>query len=153
MSGVRVPFEAAPEARQALRGLEQYLARSGLPKALLELIKLRVSTLNGCAFCIELHWRTLRELGEPEPRLYGLGAWREQSGYSPRERAALGWAESVTFVAKSGVPDAVYSELRAHFDEKESIDLTYAIAAINAWNRLCVALRIAPPSPLPERSS
>jgi AhpD family alkylhydroperoxidase len=153
MSDPRIPFEAAPEAREALRGLERYLANSGLPRPLLELVKLRVSMLNGCAFCINMHWRRLREAGESEQRLYSLSAWREQQGYSPRERAALAWAESVTAVAATGVPDADYTALRAHFSEKESIDLTYAIVAINGWNRLCVALRIPPEQELEERSA
>jgi AhpD family alkylhydroperoxidase len=152
MSGARISFDVAPEAREALRGLEKYLARSGLPLALVELVKLRVSSINGCAFCIDKHWRALRELGEPEPRLYALSAWREQPGYSPRERAALAWAESVTELGTNGVPDALFAELGAHFTPKEIVDLTYAIAAINAWNRLCVALQIAPQSPMPERA-
>jgi len=153
MSGLRIPFEAAPDARDALRGLEQYLARSGLDKKLLELVKLRVSNINGCVYCIDMHWRALRELGESEQSLYSVNDWREQPhGYSARERAALAWAESVTFVARTKVPDAVYAEVRAQFTEKETIDLTYAVVAINGWNRLCVALRIPPRSPLPERA-
>jgi AhpD family alkylhydroperoxidase len=154
VSGLRIPFEAAPEARDALRGLERYLAGSGLPKALIELVKLRVSSINGCVFCIDMHWRALRELGESEQRLYSVNHWREQPhGYSPRERAALAWAESVTLVAATNVPDAVYAEVRAEFTEKETMDLTYAIVAINGWNRLCVALRIPPLNLLPERES
>jgi AhpD family alkylhydroperoxidase len=152
MSEVRVPFEVAPEAREAMRGVEKYIARSGLPRALVELVKLRVSMINGCAFCIDLHWRNLRAVGETEQRLYSLAAWREQSGYSPRERAALAWAESVTLVAATGVPDAAFAEVSAHFDTKEIADLTYAIATINAWNRLCVSFRIAPEHALPERA-
>ena len=151
MSQARISLELAPEAREILQRLGEYTARSGLPRGLLELIKLRVSTINGCAFCIDMHWRILRELGEPEQRLYGLGAWREQAGYSPRERAALAWAESVTLLTSGGVPDDVYAALRDEFDEKEIIDLTYALVTINGWNRLCVSLRIAPSQPLAER--
>lgn len=151
MSNVRIPFEIAPEAREAMRGVEKYIARSGLPRELVELVKLRVSMLNGCAFCVNMHWRGLRELGESEQRLYSLSAWREQSGYSARERAALEWAESVTQVAATGVPDPAFATVSAHFNPKEIADLTYAIATINAWNRLCVAFRIAPEEPLPER--
>ncbi|HYP88787.1 MAG TPA: carboxymuconolactone decarboxylase family protein [Polyangiaceae bacterium] len=151
MTDVRIPLELAPEARDILRSLGEYTARSGLARGLLELIKLRVSTINGCAFCIDMHWRILRELGEPEPRLYGLGAWREQAGYSRRERAALAWAESVTLLPHGGVSDDVYAALRAEFTEKEIIDLTYALVTINGWNRLCVSLRIAPSQPLAER--
>lgn len=151
MSGVRIPFETAPEAREALRGLEKYLARASLPRELSELVKLRVSMLNGCAFCVNMHWTNLRAAGESEQRLYSLAAWREQSGYSPRERAALAWAESLTHVAETGVPDAAFAEVSAHFSRKEIADLSYAIAVINAWNRLCVAFRIPPEPSMPER--
>jgi AhpD family alkylhydroperoxidase len=151
VSSVRIPFETAPEARDALRGVEKYLAQASVPRELLELVKLRVSMLNGCAFCVNMHWTNLRAVGESEQRLYSLAAWREQSGYSPRERAALAWAESLTHVAETGVPDADFSEVSAHFSPKELADLSYAIALINAWNRLCVAFRISPEPPLPER--
>jgi AhpD family alkylhydroperoxidase len=151
VSELRIPFDAAPEAREALRGLERYLAGTGLSKQLLELVKLRVSSINGCVFCVDMHWRALREQGESEQRLYSLNHWREQPhAYSPRERAALAWAESVTLVAQTNVPDAVYAEVRAQLSEKETIDLTYAVVAINGWNRLCVALRIPPLNALPE---
>jgi AhpD family alkylhydroperoxidase len=151
VSAVRIPFELAPDARDALRGLEKYLARSGLARELLELVKLRVSMINGCAFCVDMHWRNLRGAGESEQRLYSLAVWREQSGYSARERAALAWAESLTLVAATGVPDQSFAEVSAHFSAKEIADLSYAVAAINAWNRLCVAFRIAPAEPMPER--
>jgi AhpD family alkylhydroperoxidase len=144
VSAARIPFEVAPDAREALRGLETYLARCGLPRRLVELVKLRVSMINGCAFCVDMHWRALREAGEPEPRLYGLCAWREATAYSGPERAALAWAEAVTALGAGGVPDAVYAEISAAFSQKEVADLTYAVAAINAWNRLCVAFRIRP---------
>jgi AhpD family alkylhydroperoxidase len=151
VTGVRIPFDLAPEARDALRGLEKYLARASLPRELLELVKLRVSMLNGCAYCVNMHWTNLRAAGESEQRLYSLSAWREQSGYSPRERAALAWAESLTLVAATGVPDAVFAEISEHFSPKEIADLSYAVAAINAWNRLCVAFRVPPEPSLPER--
>jgi AhpD family alkylhydroperoxidase len=140
----RLSLDQAPEAREALRGLERYLAGCGLPRPLLELVKLRVSMINGCAFCVDRHWRALRGAGESEARLYGLSAWREQAGYSERERAALDWAESLTLVAQSQVPDAVYASASSCFNPKELADLTYAVAAINAWNRLCVAFRVQP---------
>jgi AhpD family alkylhydroperoxidase len=152
MSKVRIPFETAPEARQALRELEKYIARTELPRTLVELVKLRVSMLNGCAFCVDLHWRALRDAGETEQRLYSLSAWREQAGYSPRERAALGWAESLTHVADTGVPDADFAEISTHFSPREIADLSYVVAAINAWNRLCVAFRVQPANALPERA-
>jgi AhpD family alkylhydroperoxidase len=151
VTGVRIPFDLAPEARDALRGLEKYLARASLPRELLELVKLRVSMLNGCAYCVNMHWTNLRAAGESEQRLYSLSAWREQSGYSPRERAALAWAESLTLVAATGVPDAVFAEISEHFSPKEIADLSYAVAAINAWNRLCVAFHVPPEPSLPER--
>lgn len=146
----RISFDVAPQAYAAQKGLEAYVATTSLPRDLVELVKLRVSTMNGCAFCIDMHWTRLRQAGQPEQRLYGLSAWREQDGYSPRERAALAWAEAVTEVASSHVPDAVYDEARASFDEKDLADLTYVVVAINGWNRLCVAFRIPPASALPK---
>jgi AhpD family alkylhydroperoxidase len=140
----RLSLDQAPEAREALRGLERYLARCGLPQELIELVKLRVSMINGCAFCVDRHWRALRSAGESEARRYGLSAWREQAGYTERERAALDWAESVTLVAESQVPDAVYVRASSSFTPRELADLTYVVAAINAWNRLCVAFRLPP---------
>jgi AhpD family alkylhydroperoxidase len=147
----RISFDVAPEARQALRGLERYLASSGLDAKLIELVKLRVSMINGCAFCVDLHYRKLRAADEPEARLYGLSAWREQAGYSTRERAALAWAESLTAVASTGVPDRDFEQVAACFSAKEIADLSYVVAVINAWNRLCVAFRIKPEIGVPER--
>lgn len=141
----RLSLDTSPEAREALRGLERYLAKTELPKSLIELMKLRVSMINGCAFCIDMHYRALRDAGENEQKLYGLSAWREQRGYSPRERAALAWAESVTLLATTHVPDDVYAEVQAQFSPKDLADLTFAIVAINGWNRLCVAFRVQPP--------
>lgn len=132
---------ASPELFTAMRGLEQAVRRSGLDHALLELVKVRASQLNGCAYCIDMHWKDARAAGETEQRLYGLSAWREAPYYSDRERAALAWAEAVTLIAAAGVPDAVYAEARAHFAEKELADLTWAVAAINAWNRVAIAFR------------
>jgi len=151
VTAVRIPFETAPGARDALRGVEKYLAQCGLPRELLELVKLRVSLLNGCAYCVDLHWNKLKALGESEQRLYSVSVWREQTGYSPRERAALAWAESLTRVAETGVPDSAFAEVSAHFTPKEIADLSYAVAVINAWNRLCVAFRIPPEHGMAER--
>lgn len=141
----------APEAYKAMSGLEAYVRRCGLEKRLLELVKLRASQMNGCAFCIDMHWKDARAAGESEQRLYGLNAWRESPYYSDRERAALEWTEAVTFVAEGNVPDRVYEAVRPHFSEKELADLTWAIAAINAWNRMAIAFRVVPgthkPSP------
>jgi AhpD family alkylhydroperoxidase len=151
MSEARISLETAPEASRALRQLEQYIAGCGLARELIELVKLRVSMLNGCAFCVDRHWRALRDAGEPEQRLYSLSAWREQPGYSPRERAALEWAESLTRVAETRVPDQDFELISAHFTAKEVADLSFVIVAINAWNRLCVAFRIPPANVLPAR--
>ena len=136
--------KVAPGAFEAMRGLERYLQSSGLEEPLLHLIKLRASQINGCAYCLDMHWKDLRALGETEARLYSLDAWRECPYYSDRERAALAWTEAVTLVSNGHVPDAVYNEVQAHFTEKELADLTLAIAAINGWNRLAIAARIEP---------
>jgi AhpD family alkylhydroperoxidase len=122
-------------------GLESYLHECGLEPPLLHLVKLRPSQVNGCAYCIDMHWKDLRALGENEQRLYGLDAWRESPYYTDRERAALAWTEAVTRVADSQVPDELYETVRPHFNVKELADLTFAIAAINAWNRLAIASR------------
>ncbi|MEO8736201.1 MAG: carboxymuconolactone decarboxylase family protein [Edaphobacter sp.] len=134
-------FKAAPDAYKAMSGLETYLHGCGLEEGLLHLIKLRVSQINGCAFCLDMHWKDLRAIGEEEQRLYSLNAWRECPWYSERERAALGWAEALTLVTNGHVPDAVYEEARRQFDEKELTDLSVAITTINAWNRLSIASR------------
>ncbi len=134
----------APEAYQALLGVEKYLHQSGLEETFLNLIKLRASQINGCAYCIDMHWKDLRAAGESEQRLYGLDAWEESPYYTEKERAALAWTEAVTKIREGHVPDEVYDEVRAHFTEKELVDLTVAIAAINAWNRLGISLRTVP---------
>ena len=127
-----------------MRGLETYLHQSGLELSLLLLIKVRASQINGCAYCIDMHWKDLRANGESEQRLYGLDAWQESPYYTDRERAALAWAEAVTRVAETHVPDDVYEEVRPHFTQKELADLTLAVATINAWNRLAIATRAEP---------
>src|SRR5213078_674083 len=128
----RIDPKIAPGAYQAVGGLETYLHQSGLELSLLLLIKLRASQINGCAYCIDMHWKDLRAGGENEQRLYGLDAWRESPYYTDRERAALAWTEAVTRVAEGNVPDQVYEEARPHFNEKELADLTLAVASINA---------------------
>jgi AhpD family alkylhydroperoxidase len=129
---------------EAMRGLEKYLGQCGLEMKLLTLLKLRASQINGCAYCIDMHWKDLRAFGEKEQRLYGLDAWRESPYYTERERAALAWTEAVTNIRECHAPDDVYEEVRKHFSEKEFADLTLAIAAINAWNRLAISARIVP---------
>jgi AhpD family alkylhydroperoxidase len=134
----------SPNPYDAMDGLETYLAACAIEQPLVHLVKLRVSQINGCAYCIDMHWKDLRALGEPESRLYALDAWRESPQYTPRERAALAWAEAVTLIAGEGVPDAVYDETRVQFDEHAIGDLTLAVATINAWNRLSIASRLVP---------
>jgi AhpD family alkylhydroperoxidase len=136
--------KTAPGVYEAMGGLEHYLNGCGLEKPLMYLIQLRASQMNGCAYCLDMHWKDLRASGENEQRLYSLDAWRECPYYSGRERAALAWTEAVTEIAQGHVPDAVYQEARSHFSEKELSDLTLAVAAINAWNRLSIASRIVP---------
>jgi AhpD family alkylhydroperoxidase len=137
-------YAVAPEAVQALTGLETYLATTGLGKPLLELVKLRASQLNECAFCLDLHSRHARKGGEDERRLYLLIAWRESPGYSDRERAALAWTDAVTRLTEGHVSDEVYAAVRPHFSERELADFTLAVATINAWNRLCISFRSIP---------
>jgi AhpD family alkylhydroperoxidase len=129
---------------EAMLGLERYLHQSGLETRLLDLVKLRASQINGCAYCLDMHWKDLRALGENEQRLYGLDAWEESPYYSDRERAALAWTEAVTNIGATHAPDEVYEKVRPFFSEKELADLTLAIAAINAWNRLSIAGRSVP---------
>lgn len=133
--------EAAPGAVEAMSGLETYVRRSGLEPSLIELVKLRASQINGCAYCIDMHTKDARAAGETEQRLYALSAWEETPFFSTRERAALAWAEAVTRVADGHVPDQLYEQLRAQFGEKELVDLTMAVIAINGWNRLAISFR------------
>jgi AhpD family alkylhydroperoxidase len=124
--------------------LDRYLAGCGLEESLLHLVRLRASQINGCAYCLDMHWKDLRALGEGEQRLYSLDAWRECPYYTERERAALAWAEAVTLVAGDHVPDAVYDAVRPHFSDRDLSNLTLAVATINAWNRLSIAARLTP---------
>src|SRR3989441_5064597 len=116
--------QAAPGAYKAMLGLEQYLHECGLEVSLIHLIKLRASQINGCAYCLDMHWKDLRAVGESEQRLYGLDAWEESTYYTPRERAALRWTEAVTLVSQGHVPDEVYQSVKEHFTDKELSDLT-----------------------------
>lgn len=136
--------KAAPGVYDAMDALDTYLADCGLPDVLLHLVRLRASQMNGCAYCIDMHWKDLRALGESEQRLYGLDAWREAPYYSDRERLALEWTEAVTAIGVDHAPDALYERVKALFSEKELCDLTLAIATINAWNRLSIAGRLEP---------
>ena len=143
----------APEAQKAMYALEQYIAGCGLEHGLIHLLKLRASQINGCAYCIDMHSKDARALGETEQRLYELDAWRETPFYSDRERAALAWTEAVTLVSQTHVPDSTYEEVRKHFSEKEIVDLTFVVTTINAWNRLAIALRAVPGHYRPAASS
>ncbi|MFY0573843.1 carboxymuconolactone decarboxylase family protein [Cystobacter fuscus] len=134
----------APGAYRAMLGLEKYLSECGLEEGLLHLVKLRASQLNGCAYCIDMHWKDARALGETEQRLYGLSAWEESPYYSDRERAAFSWTESLTNLGEGHVPDSVYEAVKPHFSERELADLTLAVVTINAWNRLAIASRTVP---------
>jgi AhpD family alkylhydroperoxidase len=136
--------KAAPGAIKAMRELTAYMATTDLEKPLLELVKIRASQINSCAFCLHMHVEEARKLGESEERIHLLNAWHEAGIYTPREQAALAWTESLTLVAETHVPDAVYDEARKHFSESELANLSLAIVTINAWNRLMVAFR-APP--------
>ena len=134
----------APGVYSAMDALDQYLGGCGLEDTLLHLVRLRASQVNGCAYCLDMHWKDLRALGETELRLYSLDAWSECPYYSDRERAALAWTESITAISAGRAPDAVYDEARAQFSERELADLTLAVATINAWNRLSIAARLEP---------
>lgn len=135
-------YEKGQGAMKAMMGLEIYLAKSSIEKSLLHLIKFRVSQINGCAYCLDMHSKDLRAGGETEQRLYLLDAWREAPFYTDRERAALAWAESLTKVTEGHVPDEVYEIARQQFSEEELIDLTLAVTTINAWNRISIAFRV-----------
>ena len=139
----RIDFpRLSPEAYRAVLGLEHYLSKSNVEAKLLHLIKLRVSQINGCAFCLDMHWKDLRIEGESEQRMYSLDAWRETSYYTDRERAALAWAEAVTNITDGHVPDEVFEEASQYFSEQELTDLTLAVTTINTWNRISIAFRV-----------
>jgi AhpD family alkylhydroperoxidase len=133
---------SAPGIYESMDALDRYLQCCGLERTLLFLVQLRASQLNGCAYCIDMHWKDLRAAGESELRLYSLGVWHESSCYSDRERAALSWTEAVTFLSSGHVPDTVHELARTQFGEKELADLTLAVATVNAWNRLSIAARL-----------
>jgi AhpD family alkylhydroperoxidase len=139
---VRIEYwKVAPAPFKAMSSLEAYLRESGLDHSFLHMVKLRASQMNGCAYCIDMHWKDARAAGESEQRLYGLDAWREAPYYTERERAVLEWTEALTNVTDGHVPDAVFEAARAHLSDKELVDLTWAVAAINAWNRVAIAFR------------
>ena len=137
-------YKASPDALKAMIALEGAVNKLGLESFLLDLIKLRASQINGCAFCVDLHSSDARKAGESERRLYAVAVWREAPFFTARERAALAWTEAITLVSQTHAPDADYEELRAHFNEAEQVNLTVAIATINSWNRLAIGFRKSP---------
>jgi len=138
-------YQAAPETIKALRAVEAQILASGLEKSLIELVKTRASQINGCAYCISVHTADARKQGETEERLYLLNAWRESPLYTERERAALAWTEAVTLIAETHAPDDLYEDVRAHFSESETVNLTMLIGSINAWNRIAISFRAIHP--------
>jgi AhpD family alkylhydroperoxidase len=142
------PYQVAPEGYALLVKVEEYLKRSGLEPRLLALVKVRVSQMNGCAYCLHMHTLEAVEAGEAHERLHLLDAWRESAMYTARERAALDWAESLTDIARTHAPDTLYEGITRQFSQKEVADLSIAIAMINAWNRLAIGARAAHPADL-----
>jgi AhpD family alkylhydroperoxidase len=136
--------QASPGAVQAMLGLEKHMSTTRIEKALYELIKIRASQINGCAYCLDMHTQDARVGGETEQRIYALSAWRETPFFTERERAALAWTEAVTLIAFERVPDALFDEARSQFSETELVDLTIGVNAINGWNRIAVAFRLVP---------
>lgn len=140
-------YPLAPELMKALVALNKAVEDSGLERSLIHLVKLRASQINGCSFCVDMHAREARQDGETEQRLYLVAAWRESPLFSDRERAAFAWTEAVTQISHGGVPDALYDQARAQFNEKELVQLTMVIAVINTWNRLSVSFHTIHPMP------
>jgi AhpD family alkylhydroperoxidase len=139
--------QAAPAgALDGMRALERFVHQCGLEPLLIELVKIRASQINGCAFCLDMHTKDARALGETEQRLYVLSAWREAPFYSPRERAALEWTEALTLLPQNDVDDELYARMRQQFSESDLVSLTMAVIAINGWNRLAVPFRSEPGS-------
>ena len=138
------PYKLSPKIYETMSALQSYVDSCGLERPLLELVKLRASQINGCAYCIDMHTKDARALGETEQRLYLLNAWRESPVYTERERAALEWTEAVTLVAATNVPDDVYEVAARQFKPDELANLTLAIATINSWNRLAISFRAVP---------
>jgi AhpD family alkylhydroperoxidase len=134
-------YDTAPEGMKALRAVEAYLHQTTLGEGLIDLVKMRASQINGCAYCLDMHSKALRRNGESEQRIYLLNAWRESPLYTPRERAALAWTEALTRVADTHAPPAIRDEVRQRFDDKELVDLTILIGMINLWNRLAIGLQ------------
>ena len=136
--------KASPETFKAMLALEGQVAKSTLPKPLTELVRLRASQINGCAYCVDMHAADARKGGETERRLAAVAVWRETPFFTPSERAALAWTEALTLISETHAPDDVYAELEAHFSEKEMVELTLLVNAINSWNRFAIEFRKQP---------
>jgi AhpD family alkylhydroperoxidase len=140
------PFTASPKGYQAMAALQTFADACGIERPLLELVKMRASQINGCAYCLDMHSKDARALGESEQRLYALNAWQETPFFSERERAALEWTEAITLVSETHAPDEAYQRVAEQFSPEELANLTLAIATINSWNRLCIGFRVVPGS-------
>jgi AhpD family alkylhydroperoxidase len=147
MNSQRLNLQIFPDAYAALSGVERYLQKCGLEKPLMELVKLRASQINGCAFCVDMHTRDARKGGETEQRLYLVSAWHESPLFTDRERAALAWTECLTRLPTDGAPDNVYTALQAQFSPVEIANLTTLVGMINLWNRIGVGFRLQHPVP------
>lgn len=145
-------FQVAPEAYKAMLVLQDYVNKSAIEHSLMELVKIRASQINRCAYCLHMHVLDARKAGETEARINLLNAWEESELYSPRERAALRWTEELTRASERSPSDAAYEELREHFNEKDSVDLSFAIGAINTWNRINVGFRTRHPADRPRKT-
>jgi AhpD family alkylhydroperoxidase len=149
--GTRLNYgKAAPGAMRAMNGLETYIANCGLEAPLKDLVRLRASQINGCAYCVDMHSLDARAGGETEQRLYALPVWHETPFFSERERAALLWTEKLTLISLDRVPDSIYEQVRPHFTDEELVNLTLLIATINAWNRFGISFRDVPGNYKPE---
>jgi AhpD family alkylhydroperoxidase len=146
-------IELSPKGFGAMLALETYVRQSGLDHRLLELVKIRASQINGCAYCLDMHTKDARAAGETEQRIYALNAWRETPFFDDRERAALAWTEAVTLVGEGHVPDEVYAATSQHFNQEQLVHLTFAVVAINGWNRLAIAFRSEPGTYQPPKSA
>ena len=142
----RIKYQKYPELMKGMFTLEQSVRASGLEHSLIHLVKMRASVINGCAFCIDMHSKDARALGETEQRLYGLAAWRETPYFTDRERAALDWTDSLTLISTNHAPDELYERVRQHFTEEELVALTLLVVAINGWNRIAISMRVVPGS-------
>ncbi len=147
------PYTTAPDALKPMMALEEAVANSGLEHSLIELVKMRASQINACAYCLHMHAADARKAGETEARLYLLDAWHESDLYTPRERAALAWTEVLTRLSQGAPSDEAFAELRAHFSEKECVDLSLAIGAINSWNRINAGFRTRHPADKPAKAA